>query len=76
MEPEVSLPWWKELATGSCPEADKSNQHHDILFLSRFILILSPHLRLGLSNGRLPFNLFVRISHLFSAFYLPRPSRP
>jgi hypothetical protein len=48
IEPEGPLPCSQEPSTGSYPEQDQSNPYHPIL---RSILILSTHLRLGLSSG-------------------------
>jgi hypothetical protein len=58
MEPEGSLPCSQEPSTGPCPEPDQSDLYHPILSL-RSMLILSSHLRLGLSNGLFPSFPFV-----------------
>jgi len=50
MEPEISLSFSQEHATGPCPEPDASSPHPHTL---RSILILSSKLRLGLLNGLL-----------------------
>jgi hypothetical protein len=53
MEPEGSLPSSEEPSTGPYPETNKSNPQH-ASYLSKPILILSTHLRLGLPSGLLP----------------------
>jgi hypothetical protein len=52
MEPGVSLPCSREPSTGPYPEPDQSNPYHPIPL--RSLLILSTHLRLGLSSGLFP----------------------
>jgi hypothetical protein len=51
MEPEGSLPCSQDPSTGPNHEPDQSNPYHSILYLLRSILILSSHLRQGLSSG-------------------------
>jgi hypothetical protein len=54
MEPEGSIPNSQELSTWLYPEPDQSSPHHPHPTSTRSILILSNHLRLGLSSGLLP----------------------
>jgi hypothetical protein len=54
MEPEGLLPFSQELSTGPYPQPDQSSPCHTILSLLRSILILSIHLRLGLTDGLFP----------------------
>jgi hypothetical protein len=52
MEPEESLACSPKPYTDPYPEPDQSNLYHSVPSL-RSILILSPHLRLGLPSGLL-----------------------
>jgi hypothetical protein len=54
MEPGGSIPCSQEPSTGTYPEPYQSNPLHPILSLSRYIWILSTHLRLGLRSGLFP----------------------
>jgi hypothetical protein len=71
MEPGGSLPCSQEPSTGPYPEPDQSNPYH-----LRSILILSPHLRLGLPNGLFPSGVPTNIlySFLFSPIRVTCPA--
>jgi hypothetical protein len=54
---------WMKLSQDSnipYPEADEYNSHPDTLFLN-IILIILPHLRLGIQNGLLPSGFLTKI---------------
>jgi hypothetical protein len=66
MEPEGLIPCSKEHSTGPYPEKIQSTPSHSIP--QRSILILSIHLRLGLTNGLFPsgFPTYILYAFLFS----------
>jgi hypothetical protein len=81
MEHEDSLPCSQQHLTGPRSEPDRiqATPYHPIFL--RFILILSPHQRLGLPSRLLLLVLFsikyiLCTSHLSHACYMPRPSHP
>jgi len=77
MEPEGSLPCSQQRATGPYPEPGEYGPHFPTL--SRSILILISHLRLGFPNclfpSRFPTNIFYGFN-FFHAYYMHRPSHP
>ena len=78
MEPEGSLPHSQEPAACSYPEPERSSLFPHPTFI-RSILILSTHLRLGLSSGlRLSDFTTKTLCALDSPHtcYMPRPSQP
>jgi hypothetical protein len=64
MEPEGSLPHSQELSTCTYPGTDQSSPHRPILS-TRFILMLSTHLCLGLPSGLFP--SFLPITYMQSS---------
>jgi hypothetical protein len=74
MEPEGSLPCSQELTTGPYPEPDRSTPYHPILSL-RSILILSTHLRFGLTSSIFPSGFPNSILHAV-LFYTIRATCP
>jgi hypothetical protein len=65
MEPEGSLSCSQEPSTGPYPEPDRSSPYHPILSLLRSILILSIHLRLGLTSDLFPSGFPTNILYAF-----------
>jgi hypothetical protein len=63
MEAEGSLPCSQEPATGPCPEPDESSPHPPLFISLRSILMLSPHIRLGLPSGIFPSGFPTKILH-------------
>jgi hypothetical protein len=70
-EPESSSPCSQEPSTCPYPEPDQSSPYHPILPLISSILILSTHVRLGLSSGLFPSSFPTNILYAFLVF----PSR-
>jgi hypothetical protein len=75
MEPEDSLQCSQEPTTGFYPEPDESNQHPQTIYL-RSILILSSHVRLGLSNGLFSSGFPTKISYAFRIALMRATSLP
>jgi hypothetical protein len=65
VEPVGLLPCSQEPSTGPYPDPDQSNVYHPILFLKRFILILSTHLHLGHPNDLLPSGIPTNVLYTF-----------
>jgi hypothetical protein len=72
MEPEASLPCSQEPSTRPYPEPDQSSPSHPISL--RYILILSPHLHLGLASGLFPSGFPTKILYAFVLHALPIPA--
>ena len=72
MEPKRSLPYLQQPFICSYPDPDQSNPNHFLSHLSKIHLILSSHLRLGLSSGLLLSNFPTKIilyAHLPASSY-------
>jgi hypothetical protein len=66
MDPQGSVQCPQGPSTGSYPEPDQSSPtHHAVLFLLRFIYMLSSHLRVGLPSGLFPSGFPTKILHPF-----------
>jgi hypothetical protein len=65
MKSEGSLLCSQEPSTGPYPEPDHSSPYHPILFLLRFISILSTHLHLHLPSSLLPTGFPTNILYAF-----------